>query len=506
MQDQLTAVIVMLTQGFFTAFTIIPTLSIAPFSPLLAEEWNISMAAVELLTGIAVLVLGYANFVLVPCSNIFGRRIVSIVCSIIAMGSMIWGALAKSHGSFFGARVLNGLVTAVNESIMVQCIADIYFIHQRGRAMGLYFGFYFIGLFIGPIISGNMAARYGWRSFFWLGLALSTFNTVTLFFFYPETRYLKKRNEYTHNTANDGQVHDPAHLDSANNVTHDQTVLRDEAPSIEKTPQQEHHIEFAADGSNPTLGHGHPTKAQFTLWQPINHDWRHTIFRDVISPWAKFFNPIILWTGLVVNGAASCLLTWNLVQSPLLSAPPYNFSVSSVGYSNFAFLGGGLIGLATAGPSSDWIATRMTLRNNGVREAEFRLISLIPYGIIGTIGYIVGGIGFDHHWPWPALLVVCFGSMGMMVTSVPAIAVAYAVDSYTPIAGDIMVVATVFKNTIGFGMAYWIGPMQREKGMTTPAMIQMAMFTGPILLGIPLYFVGKSLRRATRHSSWHVGN
>lgn len=138
MRRILTPVIVMTTQWFFTFGTIVPTLSIAPLSPLLAKEWDISETQVHLLTGIAVLMLGYGNFVIVPCSNIFGRRIVSIVCSVLAMASMIWAAEAKSHPSFFGARVLNGLVTAVNESMMVQCIADLYFIHQRGRAMGFY--------------------------------------------------------------------------------------------------------------------------------------------------------------------------------------------------------------------------------------------------------------------------------------------------------------------------------------------------------------------------------
>lgn len=320
-----------------------------------------------------------------------------------------------------------------------------------------------------------MAARYGWRSFFWLGLGLSTFNTVTLVFAFPETRYLRRGEPgATHDTQDDRSV-------EKGTTYHQEDVT---------TP-------------NTALGHGSPDRAQFALWQPVSSDWRHTIVRDVISPWAKFFNPIILWTGLTVNGAASCLLTWNLMQSPLLSAPPYNFSVSAVGYANFAFLGGGIVGLATAGPFSDWIAKRLTYRNDGVREAEFRLVSLTPYAIIGTIGYVVGGVGFDRLWPWPVLLVLCFGSMGMMVTSVPAIAVAYAVDCYTPIAGDIMVVATVFKNTIGFGMAYWVGQMASERGVIVPAMIQFALFIGPILLGVPLFFCGKSLRRMTRSSSWH---
>ena len=50
-----------------------------------------------------------------------------------------------------------------------------------------------------------------------------------------------------------------------------------------------------------------------------------------------------------------------------------------MGYSNFAFMVGGLVGLATGGTVSDWIAHRATVRNNGVRQAEMRLSVLIPY-------------------------------------------------------------------------------------------------------------------------------
>lgn len=128
----------MVIQWIFTLGTIVPSLSIAPLGPMLAEEWHLGETAVAMLTGIAVLMLGYANFVIVPCSNIFGRRITSIVCSTVAMASLIWAALAKSHASFIGSRVLNGFFTACNESIMVQTIADVFFLHQRGVATGFY--------------------------------------------------------------------------------------------------------------------------------------------------------------------------------------------------------------------------------------------------------------------------------------------------------------------------------------------------------------------------------
>ena len=78
----------------------------------------------------------------------------------------------------------------------------------------------------------------------------------------------------------------------------------------------------------------------------------------------------------MVAGPANLLLFFNLTESAVLSLPPYNFNPSQVGYANFAFAVGGLIGLVTAGPFSDWVAKKMTMRNNGVREAEMRLLAI----------------------------------------------------------------------------------------------------------------------------------
>lgn len=85
----------------------------------------------------------------------------------------------------------------------------------------------------------------------------------------------------------------------------------------------------------------------------------------------------------------------------------------------------------------------------------------------------------------------------------PTIAVAYAVDCYKPMAGEIMVVATVVKNTIGFSMSYWVASLGARRGLVAPAMVEFALTLGPMLLGAPLYFWGKRLRRFTRNSAFH---
>jgi hypothetical protein len=87
-----------------------------------------------------------------------------------------------------------------------------------------------------------------------------------------------------------------------------------------------------------------------------------------------------------------------------------------------------MVGVVTAGPFSDWVAQKLTIRNNGVREAEMRLPALIPYFFLITIGLIVGCIAYQRLWSWPIILIFGYRLTGLSVTTVPTIAIAYAID------------------------------------------------------------------------------
>lgn len=66
-----------------------------------------------------------------------------------------------------------------------------------------------------------------------------------------------------------------------------------------------------------------------------------------------------------------------------------------------------------------------------------------------------------------------------------------------------MVVATVVKNTCGYGMSYWLPMLAAKHGLLTPAMVQYSCSIGPLMLGVPMYFFGKRLRVKTRNSYVH---
>lgn len=103
-------------------------LSLAPLFPFLGEEFHLNQQQLSLLTGLNVITLGFATLLVVPLSNIFGRRPTSIFFGILVILTNIWQALATSHKSLLAARACNGIVASTSEVIMVQVVADVFFL------------------------------------------------------------------------------------------------------------------------------------------------------------------------------------------------------------------------------------------------------------------------------------------------------------------------------------------------------------------------------------------
>jgi hypothetical protein len=216
-------------------------------------------------------------------------------------------------------------------------------------------------------------------------------------------------------------------------------------------------------GKDGYLGKGRPAKWQFRLYQPNAHPLRAMV-KDLWTPWKLFAFPIVEFASFVVSWSCSSFLTINLTQSQVFAAPPYNFSSQTVGFTNFAVLVGAFIGLATGGPLSDWVAEKLTARNNGVREPEMRLVAMIPYVLIMYLGNIVVSVGYQNHWPWEAIVIIGYTCAGIQVAALPSISSTYAVDSYKPVAGSLFVSITVNKNVWGYGFSKFITEWSIEAG------------------------------------------
>ena len=453
-------------------------LALAPMFGDYIRDFDCTLAQAVQLTGVPILILGFSNFFWVPLSTTFGRRPVYLASQLVNFGSMIWRAKAQTYGSFMGACALNGFGAGPAETIQPAVIADIFFLHDRGKWNTLYWVVYMGSLMVGPIISGSMAENVGWRSFWWLNVGLVAASFLMVLFLFPETKWDRLSSQKTKGSDSDKEEKEGV-TTAENNLTYVETAAQD-----------------------PWLGKGGPSKAQWKLYTKNAHPFK-TLLLDFWTPWKMFAFPIVQFAAFVVSWTCSSFLTINLTQSQNFAAPPYEFGTQSIGFMNFAVLVGAMIGLATAGPLSDWTAAKLTARNGGIREPEMRLPAMIPYVIIMLIGNVIVSVGYDRKWAWEIIVIIGYTFAGIQVAALPAMVSTYAVDSYKPVAGSLFVAITVNKNVWGYGFSKFITPWAEESGFVPPIMTNAALITLWCLFGILFYFKGKTFRRWSKNSSVH---
>ena len=325
-------------------------------------------------------------------------------------------------------------------------IADVMFLNERGFWMTVYTWSYFGAVMVGPIVSGAISERFGWRSFWWLNVALYAACFAFQLCLHPET-YYDRRHLVGATAAPDKRSPSTKSIASeaaAGNSASSQTAA---APA----PASKH------DQPVSCFRRGTPTRAQFTHIQARAS--RRESWLSVWTPIMLFSFPVVEWTSFAFSWSASCFLITNLTQSQVFHAPPYNMSTSAVGLTNFASLVGGTIGMLAAGPLSDWVSMRATRRNGGIREPEMRLPALVPFAIIALAGGLVVAYGYENLWKMDVIVIVGYTLLGIQATAIPAVAMTYSIDSYKPISGEILVSATVNKNlwvcsTIPFAFAH----------------------------------------------------
>ncbi|OTA58303.1 MFS general substrate transporter [Hypoxylon sp. EC38] len=476
---------IIFNQFVFVFVSILTPMAISPLSLIFEAEFDKTLPQVNMLFGAAAITLGYANFLIVPAANMWGRRPVVLVCGIICILANIWQALVTSYPSFLGARVISGIGAAANESIMPMVVADLLFQHQRGSSMALYFWAYFLGLFIGPIISGAIASQISWRWFFWVCTILQGASFIFLLVAHPETKYDRPVPKGVTVSSSSSEAQLPQLHPILLTTAHHQTNGAPSRGQFSLLPMRK----------SPQLGHGYSHSRSFVA----------VLIRDVVSPVKILFcYPIVLWASLSMGFAANSLLALNLTSAQVFGAPPYLFTADQIGFVNFAFVVGAGAALVTAGPLSDRIALRRARANGGILEAEMRLPALIPYVGANVAGMVVVAVGCQRSWPWEVIVIVGYTLVGLQVVGIPAISIAYAVDSYKTLPGEIMIAATIVKNTFGFGMIFYFNDWAARSGYIKPILMMMALTVGSSLLGLCAFTVyGKQFRRWTKDSKLH---
>ena len=197
-------------------------------------------------------------------------------------------------------------------------------------------------------------------------------------------------------------------------------------------------------------------------------------------------------------------LTLNhLVHStfPVLWTERYGES-PGIGGLNYISLGlGYFLGVQLTAPLNDKIYKRLTKRNNGQGEAEFRIPLMNVGSILIPVGFLMYAwtAQYKVHWIAPNIAAVIF-SFGMIV--IFQCTQTYIVDAYTQYAASALAASTVLRSTAAFAFPLFAPEMYDalDYGWGNSLLAFIA-----IVIGIPspilLWMYGKKLREKSPYAA-----
>lgn len=126
-------------------------------------DLGISYNILTISFGVNLAALAIGCILFIPFALKFGRRPIYIFSIAASLASAIWQAKIMDAGDLLGTMVVSGLAGSLAETICQMTIADIFFVHQRATANGMYLLWVNVGAFLGPVAAGYSAASQGWR-------------------------------------------------------------------------------------------------------------------------------------------------------------------------------------------------------------------------------------------------------------------------------------------------------------------------------------------------------
>ncbi|KAJ6466366.1 MFS multidrug transporter [Mycena sanguinolenta] len=418
-------------QGPFTAALVIPSFL------LFAEEFRLTLTQVTYIASIQIICLGVFPLFWSPLATRMGRRPVYLIS---ALGSAVFTLAAgfcHSYGSLLAVRALQAGFISVAMSLGGPTVNDMFFVHEKGRKMGVWVLFVTIGPCLGPLVVGYLVEKHGWRSSFYLAAAIHLALFFAHLFFAPETLYLNRRSP--------GEGYD----------------------SKEVEEQQ-----------------GWSSYFTFKI-----HDPRSLTLMDFCRPLLMVFRP------LVVLPALAYAINFAYTNVLMVYGEKFHFGPGQISLQFIPLIIGSVLGEQLAGYGSDVIANWRT-RRVGRRVPEFRLALAIPGFAISIIGVVVWGIQLQNakvgKWNVTPDVASAIGLFGEQV--VATVCVTYAIENYVPETLDVAAFFAFVRQAYAFGAPFYFSPMFIRYGDTKASGLLAGIIAIAFLMVMSCYILGPMVR------------
>ncbi|KAL8984741.1 MAG: hypothetical protein Q9177_004618 [Variospora cf. flavescens] len=374
-------------------FTYVTTTTVPSF-PELQESLGISYSQVNWTVAIPALGLSVGPLFWSSLADIYGRRIIFLVGTVIAFFATIGAAVANEYGGYMAARFFQGFGVSPAATVGMAVVGDLFFEYERGQKLGLWVLAIDTGLLVGPIIGGFIdLVSAEWIQ--WLTAILFAVLLVLELAFMSETLY--PRNYMLARMPTD--ISRGADIEKSGKH-------RDDPAQVELRRT----TKLSMLNVQPVPGMRHPRP-----WD--------SVVRFIFT----FKYPVV-----VIGVCIYCFAWywWMLCVITMIPAAYVQYSPQIQGLLFMGLLLGTLFSeIFMSGRLSDYIVTKLAKRNNGIRLPEMRLWLAYPAALLSAIGLILWGISVDraHHWVVGQIAFFLFGAGIQMGNTVTA---SYVVDSY----------------------------------------------------------------------------
>ncbi|KAH8655404.1 MFS general substrate transporter [Xylariales sp. PMI_506] len=419
------------------------------YTPL-AKEFGITTVRASYQTTVVIALNGIGPFIWIPIANVYGRRPVYLFTTLLGFASALGCAYAKSFGQLILARVFNGFFPAAM-ALGPAAVVDMFFFHQRGRAMGAFTVTMTTGAHIAPIIGGLLGQYLGWRWTFKFSAILDGVMLFVIIFCLPETLYVR-------DTGENGAFEKPKSM----------TVQQ---YTSQLKPYR-------------TFSQLHLKASDFVLPALRMARYPSVLFPAIYYAAQYGFGSIL--PAVTVATIFSEAFGWNTLEIGLA----YGGALTI----------GGVLGECVSGVVLDSIINRARHRLGGQNpEPEVRLRAIWTGAILLPCGLLIYGFALQYRVHW---FVALFG-MGLAVFGLQPIATTcytYSTDSYKEQGGDVAVIFNFIRQMFGMTFAFYVVLLCQKIGYD----IAFVLFViwGSVLGFVPIVFLmwkGEKIRKRLGH-------
>ncbi|KAJ7081621.1 MFS general substrate transporter [Mycena belliarum] len=413
----------------------------------LAAHFHKTTVEASYQTTIAIAFAGVGSFLWVPLANTYGRRPILLFTTLLAAASSLASGKAQTWSQLIGTRVLNGIGTSSFFTIGAGMVADCFFLHERGRAMGVFTVFLTNSAHVAPIPGGFLAQYVNYRWCYYLPAILDLTMFFVMLLCLPETLYVR-----------------------------DSTPVETDKPILRR----------------------------MNLWG-LRPEGKRLRLADFLRPFQMVVYPSVIFAALYysVTFATSSILP--AVTSATLFRRVDHFTTSQTGLAlGFGTLIGSTLGELLGGIVIDRSMRLSRKGKAGEVVPEVRLQGIWVGMIIQPIGLLIWGFcwQYETHWIGPTMgfTVMCFA-----IQIISTVLYSYCADCYKPQMPEIAQVFNFGRQTVGMTVGFWAIPLGTKIGYhymsITLSLIGLATFL-PILF---LMYRGKDIRERMGQPNFNRG-